>query len=104
MKGEPNEKTKKIRTVLEICGVLLTVWLLLFALDTARVTTRNKPVFAVCLSGADDGGSGEYYGLGYWYKIKGNFLPDSAPGTLYGIVKAEGWLFGIPYLNVFARS
>ena len=98
------KKTKKSRTVLAVCGVLLTVWLLLFAVDTARVATRSKPVFAVCIGGADDGGSGEYYGLGYRFTIKGNFMPDSAPGTLPGVVKAEGRLLGIPYLNVSAPS
>ena len=89
---------------IQINSVILLIWLLLFAVDTARVATRSKPVFAVCIGGADDGGSGEFYGLGYWCEIKRNFLPDGAPGTLPGVVKAEGRLFGIPYLNVSANS
>ena len=91
-------ETKK-RMILTVGIVLLVVWTLLFAVDTLSVVNWKKPVFAVCFDGADDGGSGLYYGLGYWFKIKGNFLPDGAPGIPVGVTKAEGKLFGVPYLD-----
>ncbi|MBR5366541.1 MAG: hypothetical protein K6G29_11285 [Clostridiales bacterium] len=92
------KETKK-KTILTICVVLLVVWALLFAVDTLSVANWKKPVFAVCFSGADDGGSGGYIGLGYSFRIRGNFLPDNAPGTTAGVTKAEGKLFGIRFLN-----
>ena len=95
------EKAKKRRTILTVCAVLLAVWVLLSAVDTAAVLNWKKPVFAVCLRGADDGGSGMYFGLGYWFRIRGNFMPDYPPEfeIRRGVTKAEGWVFGIPYLN-----
>ncbi len=92
------KETKK-KTILTICVVLLVVWALLFTVDTLAVVNWKKPIFTVSFSSADDGGSGGYYGLGYSFQIKGNFLPDSAPGTPTGVTEAEGKLFGIPFLN-----
>ena len=92
-------QAKKRRTILTVCIVLLAVWALLFAIDTLSVVNWKKPIFAVCFGGADDGGSGGYYGLGYRFEIKGNFLPDSAPGIPAGVTEAEGSLFGIRFLN-----
>ena len=92
-------KAKKRRTILTVCIVLLAVWALLFAIDTLSVVNWKKPIFTVSFGSADDGGSGGYYGLGYAFQIKGNFLPDSAPGTPTGVTEAEGSLFGIRFLN-----
>ena len=93
------ENTKKRGRLRTLCIVLAAVWVVLFAADTLAVMNWKKPVFSVCLRGADDGGSGTYVGLGYWFELHGNFMPDAAPGSQTGVTKAEGRVFGIWYLN-----
>ena len=91
--------TDRKKKVLYIALAVLVLLAVLFAVDTLAVTNWKKPVFARCFFGADDGGSGTYIGPGYWFDIKGNFMPDPAPGSPEGVTEAEGRVLGIPYLR-----
>ena len=91
--------TDRKKKVLYIALAVLILLAVLFAVDTLAVTNWKKPVFARCFFGADDGGSGKYIGPGYWFDIKGNFMPDPAPGSPEGVTEAEGRVLGIPYLR-----
>lgn len=91
--------TDRKKKILYIALALLVLLTVLFAVDTLAVTNWKKPVFARCFFGADNGGSGKYIGPGYWFDIKGNFMPDPAPGSPEGVTEAEGRVLGIPYLR-----
>jgi len=91
--------TDRKKKVLYIALAVLVLLAVLFAVDTLAVTNWKKPVFARCFFGANDGGSGKYIGPGYWFDIKGNFMPDPAPGSPEGVTEAEGRFLGIPYLR-----
>ncbi|MEG0912783.1 MAG: hypothetical protein RSD35_07775 [Oscillospiraceae bacterium] len=73
-----------VRTILVTLCVLLFLWLALGSVDFFRVKSFEKPVFTLKTETADDGGSGRYYGLGYSFEIKGNFMPeDELPGVTH---------------------
>jgi hypothetical protein len=75
-----NKKTVRAVTV-TIC-VLLLLWLTIGVVDLFKVKSFEKPLFILKADTADDGGSGMYYGLGYSFELKGNFLPeDELPGV-----------------------
>jgi hypothetical protein len=76
-----------IKPLFKIAVVGLCV-LALLAVGVAGTDYRQtmgrfeKPVFARCRIGFDDGGSGTYRGIGYSIEIKGNFMPeDEFPGV-----------------------
>ena len=75
--------------------VILIVWLVMAAVDFSVVHGFRQPVFCVQTMGADDGGSGRYVGLGYFFDIEGNFMPDAENP---GVTSYEGRLFGIPLI------
>ena len=86
---------KKKRWV-AVIGVIALLWLAAGAIDFGRVTHFDRPMFCMLANGADDGGSGEYIGLGYSFDIEGKFMPeDEAPGVTAYRVK----LFGITVGN-----
>ena len=86
---------KKKRWV-AVIGVIALLWLAAGAIDFWRVTHFDRPMFCMLANGADDGGSGEYIGLGYSFDIEGNFMPeDETPGVTAYRVK----LFGITVGN-----
>lgn len=81
---------RKLRTV--FC-VLLVLWLAEAAMDYARVSRFEKPLFCVPAQTFDDRGSSAYWGLGYRYQIAGNFKPETEyPDVTY----YEMYVFGIP--------
>ncbi len=94
---EGSAKNKALTKILIVCAVLFALSLTLFLADTAAVRGGNKPVFACCFRRADDGCSGRYFGLGYWFDIKGQFLPDVPEGLAVqnGVREANGFFFGI---------
>ena len=66
-------------------------------MDFLRIKSFERPIFVLAGDTFDDGGSGTYYGLGYSFEIKGNFLPgDEVPGVthykyrLFGVLVSEG--------------
>lgn len=64
------------KKIIKIVCIVLAIWLALLLIDLAMVAGGNKPVFCLGIITADDGGSGLYYGLGYGFDIKGNFMPE----------------------------
>lgn len=84
-------KTKTKKIILTV----LAVWAVLFTTDLVRVITWHRPLFCVPTIGYDDGGSGTYVGLGYWYNIKGNFMPEDDGRVTEYTMK----LAGIPLLS-----
>lgn len=72
---------KKKRLLIGLCTTLM-LWLAVGITDLWRVSRFELPVFCVLTNGADDGGSGDYVGLGYSFEIRGNFMPeDEFPGV-----------------------
>lgn len=67
-------------------------WSVIIAVDYRRVCHNfERPIFAIPKITQDDGGSGIYKGLGYYFDIKGNFMPDDEfPGVTHAIF----FLFG----------
>lgn len=69
-------KNKKI-TIPIIIVLLIGCWLGITYTDYCQVGINwRKPNFCILVDGADDGGSGEYIGLGYSFDIKGNFVTE----------------------------
>ena len=82
-------KKKKIIIAI-IC--IFVLWIAVGIVDYDRVHSFEKPIFCVGTELADDGGSGEYVGLGYSFDIEGNFMPDTENP---GVTKWTYSLFGI---------
>ena len=83
--------SKKWFRILLIC---LCIWLVLVSVDLVRVAgMQEKPIFSLCLFGADDGGSGTYIGLLYHFSIRGDFMPEDIPPH---VVEYTWHLLGIP--------
>lgn len=76
--------------------VIIIVWVSLLAIDFIRAILFKKPIFVIPIYTRDDGGSGKYLGIGYWFDIKGNFLPESEEK---GIVDIRGYVFGYCVIN-----
>ncbi len=79
-----------------IVMTILILWACLFTIDFLRAVTMTKPIFVLPVITADDGGSGIYAGLGYWYDIRGNFMPEE---DNKGVTDIRGYLFGIPVVD-----
>ena len=80
------------KRIIAVLLILLVLWTAVFITDYYRVSRFKKPVFCVLTDSYDDGGSGNYCGLGYAIAIEGNFMPeDEYPGVTHYHVK----LFGI---------
>ena len=103
---EGSVKNKARKRILIVCAVFFALSLILFLADTAAVRGGNKPVFAYCFRRADDGCSGRYFGLGYWFDIKGQFLPDVPEGLAVqnGVREANGFFFGIRLVRIEAKA
>ena len=68
---------------------------IMFCVDYHRCSNLNKPMFAIGIDTADDGGSGTYRGLGYTVKIEGELTAE------YGFVVHEVKMYALGQL-VFA--
>ncbi len=80
---------KKMLSVLLIIAI---VWLVLFSVDFLCANSLVKPVFVLPVLTKDDGGSGIYAGLGYWFDLRGNFMPEEEDP---GVTDIKGYLFGL---------
>ena len=56
---------KKLKGILIIVGILVLLALSCFCVDYSRVKKQEKPIFCINLATYRDGGTKEYYGLGY---------------------------------------
>ena len=92
------KKIKAAKCIIAIFGVV-GLWLCVGAVDFALVHNYKKPLFCVGVDLADDGGSGRYVGLGYFFDIEGNFMPNTeTPATEDKKPKVTfyiGYIFGI---------
>ena len=83
-------KNKKIKIAIIVA---IIVWLGLFVTDFVHVRNFEKPIFCVLTNGADDGGSGTYWGLGYSVDIEGNFTTENENES--GVTQYDMKLLGI---------
>lgn len=56
---------KTLKLVLSILILLVTLYCVIISIDINRVESFREPIFVIPVNTADDGGSGEYRGLGY---------------------------------------
>ena len=84
------KKSKITRIVIAILAVLV-LWLCVGITDFALVHNYQKPIYCKGVDLADDGGSGEYVGLGYSFYIEGNFMPEEKN---QGVTSYRGYVFG----------
>lgn len=89
---------KVYRHIQRLLFIILILMLMTGATDYWRtIHSFEKPIFAQVYEGADDGGSGRYFGIGYYIDIEGNFMSlDEFPG----VTEAKFMLFGIEIQNV----
>jgi len=87
-------KNTKVRKIFKIALVVLAVLLCLMFADLARVVNGSKPLFCLPYITADDGGSGQYIGLGYGFDIDGRFMPEDYKG----VTSFDFYIFGIKLL------
>lgn len=88
--------TKAKKAVLAVLIVVLSLWLIVMAVDFSRVYSFEKPLFCIAAETFDDGGSGKYVGLGYSFDLEGNFMPEAEHP---GIIGFDAYLFGIRVLS-----
>lgn len=82
---------KALKVILSVLGIVIVLWLAVFATDYAMTMKLKEPIFAVPPSiTADDGGSGAFRGLGYTVEVE-KYL-DAEYGTK--IVSVEMKLLG----------
>ena len=82
---------KKKKIIIAIVCIFV-LWIAVGIVGYGRVHSFEKPIFCVGTELADDGGSGEYVGLGYSFDVKGNFMPED---EFPGVTKYTYYLFGI---------
>lgn len=74
-----------------VFSAAVVLWAVIGVIDYGRVHSFEKPIFCAVVDTADDGGSGNYVGLGYSFDIQGNFMSeDEYPG----VTKWTYYLFG----------
>jgi len=80
-------------------GILCTVvlWIAVMAIDFSMVSHGRKPLFCVGRELADDGGTGKYVGLGYFFDLRGSFMPEDNPS---GVTAYRGYLFGVEIVSL----
>ncbi|MBQ2775527.1 MAG: hypothetical protein IJF40_06560 [Clostridia bacterium] len=88
---------KKI--IISVLVVLILLWGIVAAVDFSRVNDFEKPIFCVPTQTADDGGSGRYVGLGYYFDIEGSFMPEN---DTHRVTYFDAYLFGIDVLHGIA--
>ena len=86
----PWKKSKINRIVIAVLAMVV-LWLCVGITDFARVHNYKKPLFCIGVNMADDGGSGNYVGLGYSFYIEGNFMPEEKNP---GVTSYRGYVFG----------
>lgn len=81
---------KKLKMLLITLGILIALSFLFWAIDYARVQKKEKPIFCINISTYRDGGTKEYYGLGYKVIVFNKIL-ESSQDTYYKEVKIGTW-------------
>lgn len=86
----------KIKKIFKITAMVLCLpiffWFVMIVVDYWRtIYDFERPIFAKCTSGFDDGGSGTYTGIGYSIELKGNFMLED---ELSGVTHVRFMVFG----------
>ena len=72
--------------------IVIIAWLTIGLIDFNSVRLFERPTFCILINGEDDGGSGQYVGLGYSFDIEGNFMPDD---EFPGVTRYTAKIFGV---------
>ena len=80
---------KSRKVLFGILIAIVVLWSIIFIIDYTRCSNFKEPIFVVARETADDGSSGNYYGLGYKVKIEKSISAE------YGIqlLKVEMYMF-----------
>ncbi|MFR2535037.1 MAG: hypothetical protein ACLTEH_03265 [Clostridia bacterium] len=81
---------KKLKMLLITLGILIALSFLFWVMDYARVQKKEKPIFCINIATYRDGGTKEYYGLGYKVIVFNKIL-ESSQDTYYKDVKIGTW-------------
>ena len=85
-------KTNSQKIIISTFIFFIIIWVIIIFIDYNIVfSSFKKPIFTIITKTQDDGGSGTYKGLGYSFKINGNFMPED---EFSGITHAKFYLFG----------
>lgn len=57
--------SKPIKTIIICLSIIIFIALLFLTIDYFRLTNNEKPIFSISFGQYLDGGTKEYYGLGY---------------------------------------
>lgn len=81
-----------IKLIISICIIAVLVITVMGAIDYQKTMINfEKPIFAQVVNGVDDGGSGNYIGIGYNINIQGyldveyGYVIDSSQFNIFGI-------------------
>ena len=85
-----------MKRVKKIIISIIIIWIIMFGIDFFKVKSFEKPVFCVLQPEFQDGGSGNFIGLGYSFYIKSNFMPFD---ELKVITEYKMKLFGVNIKN-----
>ena len=80
------------KVIIYIIIIILSLAILFGTIDFFLVNSFELPIFCINFDKKDDGGSGNYIGLGYSFEIDGNFMPDD---ELPGVTKFNYKILGI---------
>ena len=84
------------KAIISVLVAVILLWGTVAAVDFSRVNDFEKPIFCKPTETADDGGSGRYVGLGYYFDIEGGIAPEYEK---FEITCFDGYLFGIDVLH-----
>lgn len=81
------------KKIFMVSGIIFVIWLMMGLVDYIKVHSFERPIFSIIIDPEyDDGGSGRYVGLGYYFDIKGNFMPED---EFPGVTRYDFYIFGI---------
>lgn len=86
------KKSKRIKLLL---GIIL-IWGIIFSIDALRTTNKKNPIFVLFTASIQDGGSAEFYCLGYKI-IKYVELVDSDNGYNPRVINMKIGTYFMPF-------
>lgn len=61
---------KTLKIVIGVIVIIIVLYGIIFSIDYYRCSNLKEPIFVIPIKTADDGGTGEYRGLGYTVKME----------------------------------
>ena len=86
------QKSKGIK----ILFIIILIWLAMFSIDFIRASNNQNPIFVLFTASIQDGGSAEFYCLGYKV-IKYVSLDDSTIGYKPKIINMKVGTYFMPF-------